>query len=83
MSLLHILNAFVLSAAVAIVGGAFDPGAVDTAPTETELAFADAPHGVDPMVTGPVSTSFRERRAIAGCEQAEWPEIPLKCYPDR
>ena len=44
--------------------------------------FADAPDGVDPMVTGPVTTAFRDRQKQAGCEFAEWPNIPRVCYPD-
>jgi hypothetical protein len=44
--------------------------------------FADAPFGVDPTVTGPVTTAFRERQKQAGCDSAEWPNIPRICYPD-
>lgn len=44
--------------------------------------FQDAPYGVDPVVTGPVSTAFEKRREAAGCDQAEWPHIPSVCYPD-
>ncbi|MBX3567926.1 MAG: hypothetical protein KF914_07705 [Rhizobiaceae bacterium] len=44
--------------------------------------FADAPDGVDPMVTGPVTAAFRDRQRQAGCDTAEWPNIPHVCYPD-
>ncbi|MER9231395.1 hypothetical protein NKI56_04690 [Mesorhizobium sp. M0622] len=47
-----------------------------------EQLFADAPDGVDPMVTGPVSTAFKQRQQNAGCDQAVWPKIPVVCYPD-
>ena len=51
--------------------------------TAAELAFADADYGVDPMVTGPVSASFKQQQAGAGCAEATWPDIPLDCYPNR
>ena len=44
--------------------------------------FADAPHGVDPVVTGPVSAQFRERRELLRCDAATWPDVPRGCYPD-
>ena len=44
--------------------------------------FPDAPDGVDPMVTGPVSAAFRAQQQAAGCEQATWPRVPVECYPD-
>lgn len=44
--------------------------------------FADAPDGVDPVVTGPVSVSFRQKQNDAGCDKAVWPDIPAVCYPD-
>jgi hypothetical protein len=46
-----------------------------------EGLFPDAPYGVDPMVTGPVSASFKTQQAEAGCAKAEWPDIPAACYP--
>jgi len=49
--------------------------------TPAEAAFLGAPDGVDPMVTGPVSESFRSQQEQAGCDKAEWPHIPLACYP--
>ena len=52
-------------------------------PTAAEEAFADAPYGVDPVVTGPTSASFKKRQAEAGCDKAVWPDIPLACYPKR
>ncbi|KQZ28412.1 hypothetical protein ASD50_19830 [Mesorhizobium sp. Root552] len=51
------------------------------AATEAEQLFADAPDGVDPMVTGPVSVSFKKKQHAAGCAEAKWPEIPVACYP--
>lgn len=53
------------------------------APTAAEETFSDAPYGVDPMVTGPTSASFKKQQADAGCDKAVWPDIPLSCYPDR
>lgn len=47
-----------------------------------EQMFADAPDGVDPVVTGPVSTAFRQLQAVAGCDKAVWPNIPARCYPN-
>jgi hypothetical protein len=47
-----------------------------------EQLFADAPDGVDPMVTGPVSAAFKQRQQNVGCDQAVWPKIPVVCYPD-
>lgn len=51
--------------------------------TAAEEAFSDAPYGVDPMVTGPTSASFKKRQTQNGCDQAAWPDIPLDCYPNR
>lgn len=48
---------------------------------EAEQLFADAPDGVDPMTTGPVSASFKQRQAEAGCAEAVWPNVPAACYP--
>ncbi|TPK46159.1 hypothetical protein FJ492_08740 [Mesorhizobium sp. B2-5-4] len=47
-----------------------------------QQAFADAPDGVDPVVTGPVSAAFKQRQASANCDAAVWPNIPMVCYPD-
>jgi hypothetical protein len=65
------------------------PGEVETAvsvpsmPIPEELSgFADAPDGVDPFVTGPVSTAFRQRQQVLDCENAAWPNIPAVCFPD-
>lgn len=49
---------------------------------DPEETFADAEAGVDPMVTGPVSSEFRERQARLRCLDAKWPNIPAACYPD-
>jgi hypothetical protein len=51
--------------------------------TAAQEAFPDADYGVDPMVTGPTSASFRKQQVQAGCDQAVWPNIPLDCYPNR
>jgi hypothetical protein len=53
------------------------------APTAAEEAFSDASYGVDPVVTGPTSASFKKQQADAGCDKAVWPDIPLACYPGR
>jgi hypothetical protein len=52
------------------------------AATAAEEAFPDADYGVDPVVTGPTSASFKQQQAEAGCDRATWPNIPLDCYPD-
>ncbi len=49
--------------------------------TAAQQLFADAPDGVDHMVTGPVSSAFRERQREAGCADAVWPNVPLSCFP--
>jgi hypothetical protein len=49
--------------------------------TAAQQLFADAPDGVDHMVTGPVSSAFRERQREAGCADAVWPNVPLSCVP--
>ncbi|PAQ05956.1 hypothetical protein [Mesorhizobium temperatum] len=54
-------------------------------PSDTRTAeqlFADAPDGVDPVVTGPVSAAFKQRQEAANCDSAVWPKIPTVCYPD-
>lgn len=53
-----------------------------TAMPDAAAMFADAPDGVDPVVTGPVSASFRQQQAEAGCDKAVWPKIPAACYPN-
>jgi hypothetical protein len=53
------------------------------AATAAEEAFPDADYGVDPMVTGPTSASFKREQAKAGCGKAVWPDVPLACYPNR
>lgn len=47
-----------------------------------EQVYANAPDGVDPIVTGPVSTAFKQRQDAANCETAVWPNIPMVCYPN-
>jgi hypothetical protein len=92
MVISRVLSATAASAAVAVllaVGVAHSTGTrhldgptVSEAATEAEQAFADAPYGVDPMVTGPTTASFKRKQAIAGCNEAIWPNVPLDCYPD-
>lgn len=50
-------------------------------PTPAEEKFSDAPDGVDSMVTGPRTASFRERQQLLNCEGSAWPNVPLGCYP--
>ncbi|MBB6409417.1 hypothetical protein [Mesorhizobium sangaii] len=56
--------------------------ALPTVAPSAEQVFADAPDGVDPMVTGPVSTAFKQRQDAANCDTAVWPNVPMVCYPD-
>jgi hypothetical protein len=58
--------------------GSIQPPDVRTA----QQMFADAPDGVDPIVTGPVSAAFKQRQKDANCDTAVWPNIPRACYPD-
>lgn len=51
-------------------------------PVEQASLFPNAPYGVDPIVTGPVSAKFRETRKAFGCDRAVWPDIPAACYPE-
>ncbi|CAH2403923.1 hypothetical protein [Mesorhizobium ventifaucium] len=57
------------------------PAPPSDARTAAQL-FADAPDGVDPVVTGPVSAAFKQRQEAANCDSAVWPNIPTVCYPD-
>ena len=74
---------------VSLVGAAQSAATLKEArpalPADTQTAeqlFADAPDGVDPVVTGPVSAAFRQRQEAAGCDSTVWPKIPAVCYPD-
>jgi hypothetical protein len=58
------------------------PPALPSDTRSAEQLFADAPDGVDPVVTGPVSAAFKQRQENAGCDSAVWPKIPAVCYPD-
>ncbi|WP_246677368.1 MULTISPECIES: hypothetical protein [unclassified Mesorhizobium] len=58
-----------------------DPIAPPDARTVQQM-FADAPDGVDPIVTGPVSAAFKQRQKDANCDTAVWPDVPRACYPD-
>ena len=49
--------------------------------TAAQELFPDAPDGVDPVVTGPVSATLHKRQHQAGCAEAVWPNVPLACYP--
>jgi len=51
-------------------------------PTLAQAMFPDAPDGVDPMPTGPVSASLRERQKALDCHAAIWPNVPAACYPN-
>ena len=51
--------------------------------TAAEEAFPDADYGVDPMVTGPTTASFKKQQTEAGCDKSAWPDIPLACFPGR
>lgn len=72
-----------------LAGGAAHSMATSTADEEDRVLsvtaaqqlFSDAPDGVDPVVTGPVSSAFRERQREAGCAEAVWPNVPAACYP--
>jgi hypothetical protein len=76
--------------AVALATGGAQSAATRIAPLSQQGAavpdaaqlFPDAPDGVDPVVTGPVSAAFRQQQAEAGCDKAVWPNIPASCYPD-
>ncbi len=56
--------------------------ASDRDAAELQERFAGAPDGVDPIVTGPVSVAFKEKRALLDCANAVWPRVPAACYPD-
>jgi hypothetical protein len=91
MAFSRIFRATAGTAAIALllaVGVAHSTGtrhieAPDLAQTAAEQAFPDTDYGVDPMVTGPTSASFKKQQAEAGCDKAVWPDIPLACYPNR
>ncbi|MEX0954663.1 MAG: hypothetical protein WDZ83_05565 [Rhizobiaceae bacterium] len=55
------------------------PGDADR--TAAQNLYPDAPDGVDPITTGPVSQELRDRRKAARCDDARWPAIPVACYP--
>jgi hypothetical protein len=56
-------------------------GGQQVAVTQAMQMFPDAPDGVDPVVTGPVSASFKQTQAEIGCDKAVWPNVPAICYP--
>jgi hypothetical protein len=75
-------GAFALSA-IGARGPELDRGALERlASTLAEEAFADAPMGVDPMVTGPTTAAFEMKQRDLGCADAKWPDVPLGCFPD-
>lgn len=49
--------------------------------TAAEKAFDDASYGVDSMVTGPTSASFKQRQDVLNCKAAVWPNVPMGCFP--
>lgn len=55
------------------------PGGPDR--TAAQNLYPDAPDGVDPITTGPVSQELRDRRKAARCDDARWPNVPVACYP--
>ena len=81
LSALALAVVFAAGAAHSMVGN--DGGLSDNvlSATEAQRLFADAPDGVDPITTGPVSVSFRKTQHDAGCLEAKWPNIPAACYP--
>ncbi len=83
--LLRVALPAALLAALAIASGATPlagTGPEEALPVERSSLFADAPYGVDPVVTGPVSAQFRQTREVFGCDRAVWPNIPAACYPE-
>ncbi|WP_054310312.1 hypothetical protein [Mesorhizobium sp. 1M-11] len=85
------LNRFVMIflsatlAALLALGGAWSAATPADKPmavvsTQAEKLFPDAPDGVDPIVTGPVSAAFKQRQADAGCDKAAWPNVPAACF---
>jgi len=75
--------AILLAAGVANSTGTRQIEGPQFAQTQAEEAFPDADYGVDPMVTGPTSASFKQQQADAGCDKSLWPNVPLDCYPNR
>lgn len=80
--------AAVVAAGIAYAAGTPARDARSVAPQEAvktaaELAFPDAPLGVDPVVTGPRTAAFKAQQEQAGCAGALWPNIPAACYPGR
>jgi hypothetical protein len=59
----------------------FQPRLEQKHATAAQQLYPDAPDGVDPVVTGPVSREFRARQKSARCDEARWPNIPVECYP--
>lgn len=88
LSRLRPILAWAALAVILAAGAAQSAAKINDAPalksdTQTaEQLFADAPYGVDPVVTGPVSASFKQKQQAAGCDSAVWPNIPTVCYPD-
>ncbi|KQZ91452.1 hypothetical protein ASD64_19605 [Mesorhizobium sp. Root157] len=72
---------FAAGAAHSMVGNAGGISDTVLSTTQAQRLFADAPDGVDPTVTGPVSASFKKKQQDTGCAAAIWPDIPAACYP--
>ncbi len=86
-ALLRVALPGALVAMLAMASGATPLASVGRAPEEPlpvagASLFPDAPYGVDPVVTGPVSAGFRQTREIFGCDRAAWPNVPAACYPE-
>ncbi len=86
-ALLRVALPGALLAVLAIASDATPLAGVSTAPqpplpVDAASLFPDAPYGVDPVVTGPVSAGFRQTREIFGCDRAAWPNVPAACYPE-
>lgn len=79
-----LLSAFGVAVVAVALGNAAPQPVVDADKTRQHAAqmFPDAPDGVDPVVTGPVSTAFAKQRRDANCDDAKWPNVPVVCYPD-
>lgn len=69
------------SADEAVRGFEAEPSKIEREEIDVTRLFPHAPHGVDPVVTGPVSDEFRRQQEEAGCADAIWPNIPAICFP--
>lgn len=86
-ALLRVALPGALVAMLAMASGATPLAGIGSAPenplpVDAASLFPDAPYGVDPVVTGPVSAEFRQTREVFGCDRAVWPNVPAACYPE-